>query len=322
MPTNDFLPFAVDVNAGVMSQADYAERAGLGVVPGIADPDFANKAWRQAANMAAALGEMIKAQGIDALDNGEIASLSSNIISALKSFLLPLSGGTLSNGTDSLLLMPGLIELSASQPFIDFHHANSTVDHTARIINDQDGRLVVSVQNDTNTQSKNLNLNIDGTLTWDDKDVATIQTGTWTPTLTGEVTTGALTYSTRTGVYVKLGRLVAIMGQIVVSAITTQPEGYCMLSGLPYVLSGSAVIPIRGLNGQNNCARKVIHAAQNSSGISGLRIQGVNPNSVASTGQIENLRWSTSDSGADYLMFGTSAPRMEIDICGCYLTTV
>ena len=160
-----------------------------------------------------------------------------------------------------------------------------------------------------------------GTLLWGSDNVATIQTGTWTPTLAGEMTTGVLTYSTRTGVYVKLGRFVAIMGQVVVSAITTQPVGYCILSGLPYVLSGPAVIPIRGINGQNSCARKVIHASQNSSGTSELRIQGVNPSSIASTGQIENLRWSASDSSADYLMFGSSAPRMEIDICGCYMTT-
>jgi len=83
MPTNDFLPFAVDVNAGVMSQADYAERAGLGVVPGIADPDFANKAWRQAANMAAAIGQLMSDGGYDARDNGDIASLKNNLSNAL-----------------------------------------------------------------------------------------------------------------------------------------------------------------------------------------------------------------------------------------------
>ena len=88
MPTNDFLPFAIDVNAGVMSQADYPERAGLGVAPGIADPDFANKAWRQGANMAAALGILIADQGYNALDNGDIAALKN----ALKASLLPEKG--------------------------------------------------------------------------------------------------------------------------------------------------------------------------------------------------------------------------------------
>lgn len=83
MPTNDFLPFAIDVNAGVMSQTDYAERAGLGVVPGIADPDFANKAWRQGANMAAALGRIVAARGYDALDNGDLNALQRSVADAI-----------------------------------------------------------------------------------------------------------------------------------------------------------------------------------------------------------------------------------------------
>lgn len=240
---------------------------------------------------------------------------------ATASGYLPRSGGKLSDGTNSLLLKNGTIELSASLPFIDFHHANSTVDHTARIINDLDGRLVISVQNDTNTQSKNLNLNIDGTLTWDGKDVATIQTGAWTPTLAGETTVGALNYSTQVGTYVKVGRIVAIMAKLVVSGITTQPTGYSLLKGLPYVISGTAVIPTRGQGGQGGCARKLIHASQNSDGSNVLRLQGVNPSSISSTGQIENLRWNSSDSSADYLMFASTAPMFEFNICGCYLTS-
>ena len=88
MPTNDFLPFAINTDAGVMSQADYAARAGLGVVPGLADPDFANKAWRQSSVMAAMLGRVIAGEGLNALDNGEVDALKNNFLDALAARVL------------------------------------------------------------------------------------------------------------------------------------------------------------------------------------------------------------------------------------------
>lgn len=167
MPTNDFLPFAVDVNAGVMSQADYAERAGLGVVPGIADPDFANKAWRQAANMAAALGEMIKAQGINALDNGDIAALASNLIAAYAAFLLPRSGGEMrgsivakthpalsrQNDNSYLAICGGTTNNVANGAFLYLYGANGSQPGAFRL--------------NTGVNSHSLFGKSDGTLTWD-----------------------------------------------------------------------------------------------------------------------------------------------------------
>ncbi|MBQ8091401.1 MAG: hypothetical protein IJ233_11725 [Pyramidobacter sp.] len=88
MPTNDFLPFAINTDAGVMSQADYAARAGLGVEPGLADPDFANKAWRQSSVMAAMLGRVIAGEGLNALDNGEVDALKNNFLDALAARVL------------------------------------------------------------------------------------------------------------------------------------------------------------------------------------------------------------------------------------------
>lgn len=114
MPTNDFIGFASAGSANIMSQADYAAAAEQtdGVQPGMASSKLANKAWRQGANMAAALGEIIKAQGIDALDNGDIATLSNNIVSALSALYLPLAGGQMSgnitkNALDSILYLSG-----------------------------------------------------------------------------------------------------------------------------------------------------------------------------------------------------------------------
>ena len=57
MATNDFIGFASNGSANVMSQADYAAASeqGVGVPPGMASSALANKIWRQGANMAAAL---------------------------------------------------------------------------------------------------------------------------------------------------------------------------------------------------------------------------------------------------------------------------
>ncbi len=88
MATNDFIGFASNGSANIMSQADYAAAAeqGDGVQPGMASSRLANKAWRQGANMAAALGLMISGQGENALDNGDLAGLQTSFENALKSF--------------------------------------------------------------------------------------------------------------------------------------------------------------------------------------------------------------------------------------------
>lgn len=85
MPTNDFIGFASAGSANIMSQADYAAAAEQtdGVQPGPASSALANKIWRQGSNMASAIGGYITDQGFDALDNGDIASLQSNLKSAL-----------------------------------------------------------------------------------------------------------------------------------------------------------------------------------------------------------------------------------------------
>lgn len=87
MATNDFIGFASAGSANIMSQADYAAAAeqGNGVQPGMASSKLANKAWRQGANMAAAVGELIKNHGNDALDNGDLVTLYNALLAATAS---------------------------------------------------------------------------------------------------------------------------------------------------------------------------------------------------------------------------------------------
>lgn len=85
MATNDFIGFASNGSANVMSQADYAAASeqGVGVQPGMASSALANKIWRQGANMAAALGTITAARGYNAQDDGDIATLATNVTNAL-----------------------------------------------------------------------------------------------------------------------------------------------------------------------------------------------------------------------------------------------
>ena len=176
MPTNDFIGFASAGSANIMSQADYAAAAeqGDGVQPGPASSALANKVWRQGANMAAALGEIIKAQGIDALDNGDIATLSNNIVSALSAFLLSLSGGTMtgtiakssghvikSTGTNNYLAILGGTGGTATEGAQIIVHGP---DHA------ESGAFILHAGNSTGF--KRLIGKPDGTLTWDGHELA------------------------------------------------------------------------------------------------------------------------------------------------------
>lgn len=89
MPTNDFIGFASAGSANIMSQADYAAAAEQtdGVQPGPASSKLANKAWRQGANMAAAIGQFIVKQGFNALDNGDLSALLKSLLSAVSSLV-------------------------------------------------------------------------------------------------------------------------------------------------------------------------------------------------------------------------------------------
>lgn len=81
MPTNDFIGFASAGSANIMSQADFAAAAEQmdGVQPGPASSALANKVLRQGANMASALGAIINDYGLDAFDDGDIATLKGNL---------------------------------------------------------------------------------------------------------------------------------------------------------------------------------------------------------------------------------------------------
>jgi len=86
MAINELLPFAVAPSANVMTQAEYAAltaRAG-GFVSGVAQSEQLNKVWRQAAFVAAMIGQYTANNSDeDVLDNGDVDTFEQNFALAV-----------------------------------------------------------------------------------------------------------------------------------------------------------------------------------------------------------------------------------------------
>lgn len=113
MAKNEFLPFGTAANANVLSNADYLalQARPVGFGSGVAKSEELNKVWRQTSIMANVLAQFIADQsGQDVLDNGDLATLKTNLQNAIKSYVnsgLPSASDTvagitkLSNSTNS-----------------------------------------------------------------------------------------------------------------------------------------------------------------------------------------------------------------------------
>lgn len=106
---NEFIGFALAEDANVKSQTDFrqSDERQTGMQTGPADSALCNKVWRQGANMAAALGNTIASRGYNALDDGDIVTLSKSLRSALSTVpkyepLLNYQAGAIVQGSDSL----------------------------------------------------------------------------------------------------------------------------------------------------------------------------------------------------------------------------
>lgn len=87
---NNFKPFAVGGSANAITQSAYEALTTLianGFLDGVADAAKVNKVLRQAAFGSAVLGEIIAANGVDALDDGDLAGFKTKLIAALNAAL-------------------------------------------------------------------------------------------------------------------------------------------------------------------------------------------------------------------------------------------
>lgn len=87
MASNDFLAFASAGGANVVTQATYASMAALGpgFQTGIAESNQLNKVWRQSSIMASVLAQcIVGVTGQNAVDDGTVATLEGNLLTALQ----------------------------------------------------------------------------------------------------------------------------------------------------------------------------------------------------------------------------------------------
>lgn len=79
-----------------------------------------------------------------------------------------------------------------------------------------------------------------------DSPIATVLTGSWTPTLIGSGTAGTNTYSAQNGLYVKIGVLVYCSFGVTINVKDGAMAGNVLLAGLPFTsaatLRGGGVI--------------------------------------------------------------------------------
>lgn len=88
MPTNDFLPFAADPSANVITQGAWSALTARtnGFSAGLAQSNQLNKVWRQSSAMASVLGQAIVDIGnLDALDDGNVTALLNGLKTAIRS---------------------------------------------------------------------------------------------------------------------------------------------------------------------------------------------------------------------------------------------
>lgn len=119
--------------------------------------------------------------------------------------------------------------------------------------------------------------------------------GTWTPTLKGSTTAGTATYARQMGKYYKIGKLVYIVADIQVSALTGG-AGYYQVGGLPF--APAAAVP----------DKHYVTAASNITGAG-------NSWDAYGTGI-----WLRDATGLSAVAYGDISTAKNINVTGCYLT--
>lgn len=160
----------------------------------------------------------------------------------------------------------------------------------------------------------------DGTLTWNSKDVATIQTGTWTPVLKGGSVAGTFTYSAQDGRYIKIGDLVYIVGQVQITDYGTYPTGAVVIDGLPFVGNNSVYsfgMCVQGYSGGvDNSVLKIASGYVNKNGTTITCLS----HSKSAPQNMSNASWSSSSTSGYEVMLDASHKNATIYISGVYLT--
>lgn len=230
---------------------------------------------------------------------------------------LPLSGGTL-NGDLIFSTSPSYIRRNSDAGTLALYSGSGFDKGGELVLYGKDtsynpGEFQLRAKNGVN--SRILRGTADGTLTWGGLDVATIQTGTWTPTLIGETVAGTLTYSAQGAMYIKIGRWVFVSGEVNVSGYTTHPTGRAFLGGLPFAVNSiSNDMIIRGKGGDSNSFEKLLNAGTDFSATR-LVIRGI----VSNNNIFDVMSFNTSATDSNKIKLATSGTsRGSFTFSGSY----
>lgn len=135
MAVNNFLPWG-DNAGNIMDGADYeaSTQRTDGVELGLADPALHNRLYRQVTLMAAALGQVIADNGLDATDSNM-----AGLVSAIKQVFAQWSGGTFG----------GSVTVSGSDPYIFWRNTQTNNLFGVHVHGTEDGKGVLALYDST-----------------------------------------------------------------------------------------------------------------------------------------------------------------------------
>lgn len=223
MPTNNFLTFATGSgsSSNLASQASYAASSerDVGFVSGLCPRIYYNKALRQANFMTAALGEWLKSKGYDALDNGNLTTLTNTMVSAwtvpaptvTPDNVVTFGNKTIDGANNTILNISLTASVAGILPFANGGTNRSTIIGNGKILGATGGAYV-----ERDPFNVNSSLNLTGG-----------SSGTETPLVVGvneaNVSGGTNYYILPSGV--SAGSMVIILNRIGGSVYTYPPSG-------------------------------------------------------------------------------------------------
>lgn len=147
-------------------------------------------------------------------------------------------------------------------------------------------------------------------------------TGTFTPTLSGSSTAGVMTYTKRQGIYVKIGKMVFIYGEIN-GRFTTLPNGSAYVGGMPFRSNNDDQIV--GINvyghsgGVLNSASRLIRGEVYAN-IMRLHVISSRDRTDQGAGKTDWAKWNTTSTDAYNIYISTERPDVRLLFAGWYMT--
>jgi hypothetical protein len=145
----------------------------------------------------------------------------------------------------------GLVQSADTSGSIELQ-TNGTTVATVNTSNNVQFRSSISVGNATPTTSgAGITFPATQSASTDANTLDDYEEGTWTPTFSQASSNPTITYSTRTGYYVKVGTLVTLICRVSIST-TAGGSGHCRITGFPFSCAAAPEAGIIPMQANNN----------------------------------------------------------------------